>query len=53
VAQREMFLHGESELEAFHVKVKERVGELGWAVYWYTFDELLDRYRSGEQFMSW
>lgn len=54
VAQREMFLHGKNDFDAFVILFKPKVDELGWKVYWYTFDELVTKYLSAEEvFMSW
>lgn len=53
VAQREMFLHGKVALEEFQGKLEERCKDLCWTVYWYPFDELVEKYLSGESFMNW
>lgn len=53
VAQREFFLHGEVPFEEFKRELIPLCDELGWTVYWYSFDELVEKYLSGESFMTW
>jgi hypothetical protein len=53
VALREMFLHGRTEYDKFVKLFKPEVDELGWIVEWYSYDELVGRYLSGESFMNW
>jgi len=54
VAQREMFLHGRKKFDDFVHNFKDECDKIELYVYWYSFDELLDKYKSGkEMFMNW
>lgn len=53
VAQRELFLHGREDLEEFIDMFKPVIADLNWAVKWYSYEELKEKYLSKEQFMFW
>lgn len=53
VAQRELFLHGRIIFETERDALRLRVEELGWNAKWYEWSDLLELYKSGDQFMFW